>query len=353
MPFWEMTRKMWRGQVKFQGQSFRADFRIKREAIDWEVKKRKELQVSGQKTTPTDMDLQSFFNKYLDYANLHFVGKTYKNKQRVCKRVLLHIGNLLVSEVSPSLIDDYLASQVPVRSKAGYNEDFKHLRALWAWGCNVLDLPTNPVAKLRRIPQDRTPQYTPPTKDILEVLAAATPDERVFLTSYLQTGARRSEIFRWTWIDDINFEKREVRLTTRKTKDGSEDSQWSPMSDELYKELWWWWKNRPIKDTPFVFVSTSSRHRGKPFTTRRKFLKGLCKRDGIRPFEFHALRRYVASVLADTHKVSAKTIQRVLRHKNVMTTERYIQNINQDLASTINLLSGKGPHEGSPKEIEK
>jgi integrase len=82
-------------------------------------------------------------------------------------------------------------------------------------------------------------------------------------------------------------------------------------------------------------------------------MKGLCKRAGVVPFEFHALRRYVASVLADTHKVSAKRIQRILRHKSVTTTERYIQNINQDLAGTMNLLSGKGPHDGSPKVEEK
>jgi integrase len=58
----------------------------------------------------------------------------------------------------------------------------------------------------------------------------------------------------------------------------------------------------------------------------------------VRPFGFHALRRYVASILADTHKVSAKTIQRILRHKNVMTTERYIQNINHDLKEVLALL---------------
>ncbi len=84
-----------------------------------------------------------------------------------------------------------------------------------------------------------------------------------------------------------------------------------------------------------------------------QFMKGLCKRAGVKPFEFHALRRYVASVLADTHKVSAKTIQRILRHKNVTTTERYIQNINHDLTTTMNLLSGKDPQEGSPKVESK
>ena len=82
-------------------------------------------------------------------------------------------------------------------------------------------------------------------------------------------------------------------------------------------------------------------------------MKGLCRRAEVKLFEFYALRRYVASALVETHKVSAKTIRRILRHKNVITTERYIQNINQDLASKMNLLSEKDPHEGSPKVDEK
>ena len=350
MPSWDKLRKMWRGQVKWNGQRHRADFATKREAAAWEAEKRKALKKPEQTATSTGMDLATFFNKYLDYAVLHYVDKTYKNKHRVCRRLLKRIGNLPVIEVTPELINDYLTEQVTIRSKAGYNEDYKHIRSLWAWGINVLRLPvTNPVTDLKRVPTSRIPQYTPPTEDILRVIAVANRDELVFLNCYLQTGARRSEIFKWTWIEDINFEKREVRLTTRKTKDGSTDSQWLPMSDTLYEDLWWWWKNRPIKDTPYVFVSTSNRHYGKPFTTRRRFMKGLCKRAGVKPFEFHALRRYVASVLADTHKVSAKTIQRILRHKNVTTTERYIQNINQDTGSDNELAFRKR----SPRRVPR
>jgi integrase len=74
------------------------------------------------------------------------------------------------------------------------------------------------------------------------------------------------------------------------------------------------------------------------------------QRAGVREFGFHALRRYVASVLADTHKVSAKTIQRILRHKNVTTTEKYIHNINNDMRSVMELFSDKGSHEGLPKK---
>jgi integrase len=112
------------------------------------------------------------------------------------------------------------------------------------------------------------------------------------------------------------------------------ECEWLPMSTELHDELWSWWKNRPIKDTPYVFVSTSNRHYGKPFTTRRRFMKGLCERAGLKTFGVPCTEALRRTLLADTRKVSAKTIQRILRHKNVTTTERYIQNINRDLGAT-------------------
>ena len=53
------------------------------------------------------------------------------------------------------------------------------------------------------------------------------------------------------------------------------------------------------------------------------------------------------------HKVSAKRIQRILRHKNLSITERYIQNINDDLKSTLELLSQeKIPQHHTPNKKE-
>jgi integrase len=352
MPFKDSTRNRWRGVVKQGDRRLFADFTTKKEAIEWEVKKRKELQEEMTRgPTPADMGLLDFCNKFLDYARLRFTSKTYDNKKRVCARLIAFLGDVTIGAVLPDQIQDYLSLQANKGSRARYNEDYKHLRSMWTWGREIMGLRSNPVASVKRLPQERRPQYTPTTEEVLKVLAAATPEERVFLRAYLQTGGRRSEIFRWIWHDDINFEKREVRLGTRKTRDGSMEYEWLPMTDELYDALWWWWKNRPVRDTPYVFVSTSNRHYGEPFTTRRQFMKGLCKRAEVPPFGFHALRRYVASVLADTHKVSAKTIQRILRHKAVTTTERYIHNINKDLAGTMNLLGEKVLHEGTPKGL--
>lgn len=304
MPFWDKPRQKWQALVRWQGRKFKKAFTAKRDAIRWEVQRRKELeeqQIQKTATTETGMDLLTFCNRYLDDAKLRYIRKNYIEKKTLCKKILKIWGSVPVDEITPEMVQKYLANRAKKGSANLHNRDRKNLLAMWTWGQDILDLDSNPVAKIKSLPHDRGPQYTPPTGDILKVLAAANREERIFMNCYLHTAARRSEIFRWTWADDINFEKREVRLGTRKTRDGSMEYEWLPMSDELYDELWSWWKNRPIKDTPYVFVSTSNRRYGKPFTTRHRFMKGPCKRAGVKPFGFHALRRYVASFLADTH----------------------------------------------------
>lgn len=349
MPFKDKLRPgVWRGQVKREGKTYRATFDTRRQAIEWEIGKRAELEEQATET-PTVTDLETFENRYLDHAKIHFVAHTYYKKKRICKRFLTFVGNILLDEVTPRLIQEYLNHQAETVSTSCYNDDYAHLRAMWSWGMDILELPNNPFVKIKRVAHDVAPQYTPPTADILKVLAVATREQLVFLNAYLQTGARKSEIFRWIWNEDINFDRREVRLGTKKTKDGSMEYEWLPMTEDLYDDLWWWWRRRPIRESPYVFPNTHPLYYGKPFTSRHHFLKALCERAGVPAFGFHALRRYVASVLADTHKISAKTIQRILRHKNLSTTERYIKKINEDLGATMSLLSKKGYHDGLPE----
>jgi integrase len=308
MPF--RDRGKWRGVVKIKGRRFTDSFDTKREALSWENEYRKNLHISK-----AVIDIKDFSNQYLALAQSRYTKSTYQEKVTLTDKFIKYLdSNLPVDEILPSHIHGYLLDQATTRSNNCANRDRKNLLAMWNWGQKILDLPLNPVAKMDRFPHDRKVQYVPPENDILRLLAAANRRERAFLDCYLCTGARRSEIFRLKW-EDVNFEKREIRLWTRKTKDGSMECEWLPMTNQLYESLWWCWQNRLFKESPFVWVCEDGPHAGQPFHYRRRFLKGLCKRAGIRSFGFHSLRRYVASVLADTHKVSAKTIQRILRHK--------------------------------------
>jgi integrase len=318
-------------------------FDTKKEARAWEAAERKRLKSGEPTQTPDGMELITFCNLYLDYAKQRFVKKTYLEKRALVQRICDKWGkHTPVDEISAGMIATYLGRQAKERSNNASNKDRKNLLSMWNWGVKMHDLQHNPVAKISRFPHDRQKQYTPPEKDVLKVLAVATREERVFLDCYLHTAARRSEIFRWVWNGDVSLEKREVRLGTRKTKDGSMEYEWLPMNDDLYKSLMWLRRNRQFPESPCVFVDAHpGPHYGEPFKVRRRFLVGLCERAKVRPFGFHALRRYVASILADKHKVSAKTIQRILRHKNLGTTEKYLENIHHDLRDTMALLSQK------------
>lgn len=288
------------------------------------------------------MDLATFCGLYLDYSMTRFQPKVYNDKKSACIRFMKEAGpNIPVSDITPAMAEKFLTDQKLTRTSHASNKDRKNLMAMWNKGMKIWGVRSNPFQMTDKFPHDREPQYTPPPEDILKILMAATRKERVFLDCYLQTGARRSEIFRWTWTDDVNLEKREYRLGTRKTRDGSMSYEYFPMSEELYKSLRWWWENRTIKDSAYVFTDDQpGPHYGEPYRERRRFMRGLCERAGVKPFGFHSLRRFVASVLADNMK-STNSIRRFLRHKNVHTTELYIQNINNDLKDMAEALSTK------------
>ena len=352
MPYKE--GKKWRGVVRLQGRRPTKLFLTKKEAILWEAAERAQI-LNPQEEMVSGPNYMTLCAEYLDYST-RFQASTYQEKKRLSIRTLKYFGaDTLCEEINSRLILNYLNERANTVSNNAFNKDRKNLLAMFAWGMKFMSLTSNPVIQVERLAHDREPQYTPFQEDVLKILAATTPEERVFLNCYLHTGARRSEIFRLTWTEDINFEKRQIRLGTRKTRDSSMRYDWLPMSDALHESLSWWWNHRPVKNALYVFVNSDKRsvHYGKPFAYRQKFMKKLCERAGVKPFGFHALRRYVASILADTHKVSAKTIQRILRHQSVVTTEKYIKNVNNDLEATMNLLDGEKRHNEGHNDKKK
>jgi integrase len=337
MPYKEGPK--WRGVIKKNGRRIAQKyFDLRRDAAAWEQEQKKALK-KAEKQWQCGLDLLSFCSKYLIYAK-RYTQKVYDEKKNICKRILkVWSPGIYVEGITPEMAEAYLSLQMATRSANASNKDRKNLVSMWQKGMATWGVERNPFAGTERYPHDRLPQYTPPSQDVLKVLMVATRKERVLLYSYIQTGARRAELYRWNWIDDINFAKRQYRLGTRKTRDGSMRHEWFPMSDELHEELSWWWQSRTIKDSPWVFTDDQpGAHYGKQYKERRRFMAGLCKRADVKPFGFHALRRFCASSLADAGK-STNAIRRFLRHQNVRTTEIYIQNINDDMQDVADALT--------------
>ena len=350
MPY--KTGKTWRAKVTYQGRIYTKVKRTKREAREWEAQKRKELK--AEKNLPKGLDLLTFCSKYLIYAD-RYSTKTYKEKAAVTKRILARWGiDTPVESVTAEMVLQYLEIQRNQRSANAANKDRKNLLSMWNWAKRYLSIMANPICLCETFPHDVAPQYTPPIEDVLRILAVADRQERIFLDCYLQTGARRSEIMHLTW-EDVNFDKRTIRLWSRKSKDGSKKYRTLDLSDELFNSLWWHWNNRKFKRSPYVFIDDHpSPNFGERYKVRRRFLPSLCERAGVTPtFGFHALRRFVASVL-DSKNVPLKQISLILGHSRPTTTDRYLARLSTDGRATMNLLKLEGgENENTKGKISK
>ncbi len=349
MPYRE--GKKWRAKVTYRGQIFTSVEKTKRAAREWESRKLKELK--AEKNSFRGLDLGTLCAKYQIYAE-RFSDDTYQEKKRVSKRVMEQWGiDTPIQSVNAEMVLEYLELQRTQRSANAANKDRKNLLSMWTWGKRYLSILFNPISLCETFPHDVAPQYTPPIEDVLRILAVADRQERIFLDCYLQTGARRSEIMHLIW-EDINFDKRTIRLWSRKSKDGSRKYRVLDLSDELYNSLWWHWNNRKFKRNPFVFIDDHpGPNHGEPYKVRRRFLPSLCERAKVSPsFGFHALRRFVASVL-DSKNVPLKIISLILGHSRPSTTDRYLARLSTDGRATMNLLRLEGEENINKNNAEK
>ncbi len=177
---------------------------------------------------------------------------------------------------------------------------------------------------------ERKIKYVPPAEDIDVVIQAADPDTQDYLVTIRETMARVGEVNRLAW-DDVSLSGRWVVLYTRKKKGGHRTPRKIPMTDELFEVL-----NRRSarrEGQPWVFWHRCwSRKQGGwvagPYLDRKSLMRKLCRRAGVRPFGFHALRHSGASIM-ERNNVPIGSIQRILGHENRTTTEIYLHSIGQ------------------------
>ena len=179
-------------------------------------------------------------------------------------------------------------------------------------------------------------------QDILKVLLAAQGHDRVLIGAYWHTGARKEEVLRWTWDEDINFEERWVRLGTRKNRSCEMTYEKIWINDDLYKLIQCQWKNlHPTSPYVFCHMNPKSKFNGKQYDARRKLLKKLCKDAKVEPFGYHDIRHTVAKYLNDLQKVGLKKVQQVLRHRKQTKTEIYVEGSYTYTKDVIMLLEEK------------
>jgi integrase len=316
-------------------------FQYKDEARQWlkDEKARLREEAKGHSSADEHHLLYDLSQVYLTDCETRYGAKTVDEKRFCLERFYKSAGDIAVTDVTAPMVLEFVNDRARTQSANAANKDRKNLRAFYSWVQAMYGIMYDPTAPIKKKPHEKQARRLIPIQDILKVMLAAKGHDRVLIGSYWHTGARKSEVLRWTWADDINFEERWVRLGTRKNKTGEMTYEKLWMNDDLYKLLKWQWDHRHPA-SPFVFchMNPKSKYYGRPYGERRKTIKSLCDEAKVDRFEYHDIRHTVAKYLNDIQKVNLKKVQQVLRHRRQTTTEIYVEGNYTDTKDAIRLL---------------
>lgn len=319
-----------------------ASFDTKAEARKWEADQNASAWAQAERLTLTALSAAS---QYLREVESRMARQTLVEKQSVFRLLFKALDPTTpMDEITAQNAAAFLNEQFAARGGNAANGDRKNLAAWWSWAKEALGVEAgNPFMRVRRFPEVREPRVIPTEEDMQTLLDNEKGEVRLFLFTLLHTAARVGELFRLRW-DDLDMERRTVRLWTRKRRSGSLEHDLIPMTEELRGELL---THKRQASSMFVFCRAD----GQPYTQRIHLMKRVCKRNGVTEFGFHGIRHLSASML-DAAGVELSTIQAILRHKSATTTARYLHSLRGARVELGDVFSGKkrtlgGQTEGS------
>jgi integrase len=147
------------------------------------------------------------------------------------------------------------------------------------------------------------------------LLRASAPHLRPILAVAFGTGLRKGDILGLKWID-VDLERGIISIQMQKTGEPIEIPL-IPLIRDLLRKM-----KSQAASSPFVFSLGSS---GQGIGDVKTAFRAALRRSGLteKGYRFHDIRRTFARMLYNQGVILTK-IQRLLGHKSVLTTERYL-----------------------------
>ena len=188
-------------------------------------------------------------------------------------------------------------------------------------------LAQNPLLRFdkRSLPeaQPRTRFLSP--EEYGRLLKASPPHLRPIIEMAVATGMRREELLSLRW-DQVNIERREVRLSVTKSKRPRVVSL-SDRAVAIFVAT-----ASTDQSTLYVFTNPESRTR---YTNISRGFRSACRRAGLEDMRFHDLRHTFGSWAvqsgADLYRIS-----RILGHSTLQMTSRYAHLATEHLHEVVN-----------------
>lgn len=202
---------------------------------------------------------------------------------------------------------------------------------MFALGINEKIIADNPLKSIKRFQEANYKIRYLTTDEEIRLFKAVDelfPYLRPLITTALQTGMRKGEIFNLKW-SNIDFDYGFIELL--ETKSGK--SRKIPLSDKL-RDIFF--SNMQVNTgSEYVFINPDT---GKPYTDIKHSFATVLKTARINNFRFHDLRHTLATRLVEK-SIDLVVVKEILGHSKIETTMRYAHAVPKRKMDAINVLN--------------
>ena len=281
-----------------------------REHLDWEEE--------------TFMTVNELVDWYLALPTVK--GRVYyKDIVRYCQKWKDYIGNLLVEDVKPSMIEEYRQmrlSQISYRGEhassqkvtpASVNKEVATLKRIFNLAIRE-DLATkNPCWKVEKLPENNERKRILSQSEFNNLIRnLPTHARRIVIVGYY-TGMRSGEILGLTW-DKVNLEEGYIELEAEDTK--TKKPRRIYLHEKAFEVVRRLHKAREGNQS-YVFV-----YKGHRIKSIKTALNRACEKGGIKDFRFHDLRHTFNTMMRKAG-VPKSVIMHLTGHKTSVMFDRY------------------------------
>ena len=267
---------------------------------------------------------REFAMAYLDYSGIYNADKTMDGKARYVRRFVEAFGDHDLGEIKRADIERYIRTRK--ESGAGVptlNREIATLKNLFNYGIVSEYIECNPVKGIKLLPEVRRPLALPTVTEVEAWLIWCLQNDLLLYdlsAIAVNTGLRKGDILKICG-EDIDIERRILAVAVSKTR----GVQYIPLNDVAYRVL------ARRKTAGFLFINGSTHIK----SFRRRFRRAKSA-TGL-PCRFHDFRHFFAT---EIHRrgASIRTVQKLLGHARVETTERYTEVVDAGRRRAVELL---------------
>lgn len=276
--------------------------------------------------------LKEFSFDFLKYSETYHRPKTTRQFKAILKQFLQHCRDLLLSEIGPTLIEDYLQTKTRI-SLYTAQKHLAYLRSAFNKALRnkyIYDNPFN-LVKNYKLPE-RQPLFFDEPSFLALLRVVNNLDLRDIIIFAVNTGLREMELIKLTW-SQINLKENYLILDNLTHTTKSEKVRTLPLNIEALRILAERERNRKSK-----LVFTYREEEFKPEFLSKRFKKYVIEAKLNPKLKFHSLRHTFASWLVQ-RGVSIYEVSKLLGHSSVSVTEIYSHLRAEDLREAVNKLN--------------